>query len=94
MAEGLTSLIPREPVDTQDPAMYHPITVVLTNIRCHHKTLAKGFERELPIDTLQRSFSVGDGVAINSSALAIFKAKTKFGNLDLCFVDVQKHSVQ
>ena len=89
---GETSLIPKDPLDTQDPAKYRPITVASTIIRCYHKILAKRFERELPIDPLQRGFKTGDGVAINSFALdyAIFKSKSKYKNLNLCFVDVAK----
>ena len=80
---GETSHIPKDPLDTQDPAKYRPITVASTIIRCYHKILAKRFERELPIDPLQRGFETGDGVAINTFALdyAIFKSKTKYKNL-------------
>ena len=92
LLQGETSLIPKNSLDTQDPVKYRPITVASTIIRCYHKILAKRFEREFPIDPLQRGFKTGDGVAINSFALdyAIFKSKTKYKNLNLCFVDVAK----
>ena len=48
--------------------------------------------RLLPINPLQRGFKTGDGRAINSFALdyAIFKAKTKYKNLNQCFVGLPK----
>ena len=92
LLKGKTTLIPKDLDNIYDPTKYRPITVSSTIVRLFHKVLAKRLEKHLPIDEFQRGFRSGDGVSLNLQLLqsAINKAKTKFKNLYLYFIDLSK----
>ena len=92
LLKGKTTLIPKDLDNINNPTKYRPITVSSTIVRLFHKVLAKRLEKHLSIDEFQRDFRSGDGISLNLQLLqsAINKAKTKYKNLSLCFIDVSK----